>query len=116
MSKKIIQIIILFLIPLLSIAANDASTVPAVPTGIGLVAENLMVPISVFSNFINATCFVIGGSFLFACLIKYIEHGRSPWMVPISTVVFLLIAGLTLILLPFLSLLSDNALNVALMK
>lgn len=75
-------------------------------TGIGGVATNLMEPVGLMSDFIGSGCLLIGASFLFASLIKYIEHRRSPLMVPISTVVFLLIAGLILIGLPFLYLLT----------
>ena len=71
--------------------------------GFGAVAKNLMEPVSLFSSFIDAACFLIGGSFLFASVIKYVEHRRSPLMVPISTVIFLLIAGVLLVLLPFLA-------------
>lgn len=76
------------------------------PVGIGLVAQNMMTPVSLLTNFVSAACFIIGGSFLFASIIKFIEHRRSPLMVPISTVVFLFIAGTALVLLPFIMMLS----------
>lgn len=78
------------------------------PTGIGEVATNLMGPVSVISDFVYSACWIIGGGFLFACIVKYFEHRRSPLMVPMSTVVFLFIAGGILIALPFLSLYSDD--------
>jgi hypothetical protein len=65
-------------------------------------AGSIMEPITLFSNLINTACYLLGGSFIFASLIKYLEHKRSPLMVPISTVVFLLIAGIVLIFLPML--------------
>lgn len=71
--------------------------------GLGGVASNIMEPVGLFNDMIDTACFVIGGAFLFATIIKYFEHRRSPLMVPISTVIFLLIAGLILIGLPFLS-------------
>lgn len=73
-------------------------------TGFGQVAQNAMEPVTIFSQFVDAACFLIGGSFIFASIVKYIEHRRSPLMVSISTVIFLFIAGLFLIALPFLSL------------
>jgi hypothetical protein len=73
--------------------------------GFGAVAQNVMEPVTLLSQFVSAACYLIGGSFLFASIIKYIEHRRSPLMVPISTVVFLFIGGLLLVLLPFLPLL-----------
>lgn len=71
-------------------------------TGVGQVAVNVLDPVTLFSNFIGTACVVVGAGFLFATIIKYIEHKRSPLMVPISTVVFLLLAGLVLVGLPFL--------------
>lgn len=71
--------------------------------GVGDVARNLLEPVNLLSDFVHSACFIIGGSFLFACLVKYIEHRRNPIMVPMSTVVFLLIAGLFLILIALIS-------------
>lgn len=75
-------------------------------TGLGSVARNMLEPVYVLSDFVSATCFIIGSGFIFASIIKYIEHRRSPLMVPISTVIFLFIAGLLLIGLPFMWMLS----------
>lgn len=110
----IIRIIILMLIPILSIAAHQGS--PAPVTGLGQVARNLMEPVGLFADFVHSACIIIGAAFLFAAFIKYIEHRRSPLMVPISTVIFLLIAGIVLILLPFLSYLNENAVQYSLLK
>lgn len=71
--------------------------------GIGGMATNMMGSVNLVSDFVYSACVVIGGSFLFAAIIKYFEHRRSPLMVPISTVVFLVIAGILLLLLPLLS-------------
>ena|SRR5215208_4216001 len=79
-----------------------APTSREVRSGIGGVALNLMDPVSIFSGFISTACLLLGGAFIFAGIIKYIEHRRSPLMVPISTVVFLLIAGIALVLLPLI--------------
>lgn len=80
-------------------------------TGVGNVANNILEPVSVLSDFVKAACFIIGGSFLFASIIKYIEHRRSPLMVPISTVIFLIFGGLALIGLPFIWMLAQYANN-----
>ena len=69
---------------------------------LGALAGSAMGPISLFSSFINTSCYLLGGSFIFASLVKYLEHKSSPLMVPISTVVFLIVAGIVLILLPML--------------
>ena len=86
------------------------------PEGFGGVAEELMAPVGLMADFTYSACIVVGASFLFASLIKYIEHRRSPLMVPISTPVFLLIAGLVLVLMPFLSLLSSSAVRYSLFR
>lgn len=112
MNKTILRIFSLFLLPLSVFAQESAKHA----TGIGGVAINLMAPVSVFSDLVQTGCFVIGGSFLFASVIKYIEHRRSPLMVPISTVVFLVIAGIILIALPFLSYFLDYAIPFSLIK
>lgn len=93
-----------------------ATTAIAAGFGVGLVANNMMEPVSLLSDFVNSACFIIGGSFLFATIIKYIEHRRSPLMVPISTVIFLLIAGIVLVLLPFAYLLTENGLQFSLLR
>src|SRR5437773_1837355 len=105
-----LQIPLLFFFPMCSVA-SDASSV-----GMSAVALNLMEPITLFGDFIQTACFIIGASFLFASLIKYFEHRRSPTMVPIGTVIFLLISGIILILLPFLSLLIEHGVPFSLMK
>jgi hypothetical protein len=78
------------------------------PSGIGSVAKNLLEPVAYASDFIYTACFVIGGSFVFASLIKYIEHRRNPLAVTLGTVVFLFLAGFFLIALPFAYLIIQN--------
>lgn len=85
------------------------SSVKKRPEGIGKVANTMMDPVTLFSDMVYTGCLVIGASFLFAAIVKYVEHKRSPLMVPMSTVVFLVIAGLVLLILPFLSLVDGNA-------
>lgn len=85
-------------------------------TGIGGVADQLMGPVGLFSDFIYTACFVLGGSFLLASIIKYIDHRRSPLFVPISTVIFLIVAGLILIALPFAHILIKHGTAYSLMR
>ncbi|GEM_PF-1248277 len=108
--RFLLYICILILFPVMAIAADEQAVETV--SGIGQVAENLLEPLGLFSNFIHTACFVLGVSFLFASIIKYIEHRRSPLMVPISTVVFLIIAGAALLLLPLLSVLSDSSVSI----
>lgn len=95
---------------------NNAFARQQSSTGIGGMANSLMEPVGFASDFIYTMCFVIGGSFLFACIIKYTEHRRNPLAVPASTVVFLLIAGLFLIALPFAYLLIHHGTTYTLLK
>lgn len=98
--KSVFKIISLFLLPILAFANSSL--------GVGTVAQNVMEPVTLFSDFINTGCLLIGGCFLFASVIKYFEHRRSPLMVPLSTVIFLFIAGAILIALPFVSYLTSS--------
>lgn len=84
--------------------------------GIGTVATNLMDPVSVMADFLHSACVLVGGAFLFASIIKYFEHRRSPTMVPMSTVVFLLIAGLVLISLPLINYVTSNGFPYSLIR
>lgn len=104
--------IILFLLPLFVYAAQQKAGLP----GIGNVAQNLMEPVSLMADFIDTACFVLGGSFILASVVKYFEHKRSPLMVPISTVVFLLIVGIVLVCLPFVALVTEHGIPYSLMK
>lgn len=83
---------------------------------LGGMADNLLNPVGVMSSFISSGALLIGGAFLFASIIKYVEHKRSPLLVPMSTVVFLFIAGLILVLLPLAYMLTENGLPFSLTR
>lgn len=85
-------------------------------TGIGAVAQNMMEPVGLASNFVFTGCYVIGASFIFSSIIKYNEHRRSPLMVSLGTVFFLLFAGIFLIALPFTYMLTQSGAPHHLMK
>lgn len=77
--------------------------------GLGRVSTHIILePMTYASHFINTVCLAVGLSFLFASVIKYVEHKRSPLMVPMSTVVFLLISGILLVLLPFVAVITKQ--------
>ncbi len=101
MTKLIIRINSLFLLFLPAFSWARSS-------GLGQVAQNIIEPVSIFSSFVQTGSMVLGASFLLTCIIKYIEHRRSPLMVPLSRVIFLLVAGIVLIILPFLSMLAGS--------
>jgi hypothetical protein len=84
--------------------------------GVGDVANNLMDPLTFMGDFLQAGCFIVGGGFIFASVVKFFDHRRSPTMVPLSTVVLLFIAGLVLVALPFLSYVLPYAVPFTLLK
>lgn len=100
----ILLLIVIF--PQILLAAED----------LGHVAVNVYQPVSILGDFVHTACFVIGGAFIFTSIIKYFEYRRSPLMTPLSTVVFLVVAGLVLIILPFLAYFTDNGLPFTLMN
>jgi len=108
--------ILIYMTALLSSFYFQAFAAYQRPTGIGGMANNMMDPVGLFSDFVYTGCIVIGGSFVFASIVKYFEHRRSPLMVPISTVVFLLIAGILLLLLPFLAYIDPNGVRYSLFR
>ncbi len=75
---------------------------------LGEVAQNITEPIEAVSGFVSIGCLLVGMACLFAALVKYFEHRKSPLSVPISMVVWLVIIGLLLLLLPFAYLITDN--------
>jgi RsiW-degrading membrane proteinase PrsW (M82 family) len=89
-----------FLFSQAAFAANELS--------LGRVADNITEPIQVVSAFVSVGCLIVGVACLFATVVKYFEHRRSPLHVPISTVVWLLIIGLLLLFLPFAYIITEN--------
>lgn len=109
MTNLMLKTAMLLFFPLLALAAKP-------PSGIGGMAANLMAPVSVLSDFVSSGCLLLGVSFLFASIVKYIEHKRSPLMVPISTVVFFIIAGIALIAIPVCSYLYEYGVPYSLFR
>lgn len=86
------RVILFFIIPGLAVAAQGE--------GFGFVAENLMEPVSVLSEFVSTASFIIGLSFIFASIIRYMQYRVNPLAFPISSVVTLFIMGVVLVCLP----------------
>lgn len=105
-----------FLKVIMVLSSTPTLALAAKGVGLGRVASNLMDPVSVISDFVHSGCLLIGGSFLFASIVKYAEHKKSPTMVPISTVIFLLIAGLVLVSLPLVSYVTSNGVPYSIIK
>lgn len=79
----------------------------------GEVADNITEPIQVVTGFVSIGCLIIGIACLFAALVKYFEHRRNPLHVPFSTVFWLIIIGLLLLLLPFAYIVTGNTASFA---
>ncbi len=102
MVNFLFKTILFFMLPAIVLAYSTGGT------GLGGVAVNMMEPVTLVSDFVDTGCIVVGIGFLIASIVKYIEHRRSPLMVPISTVIFLLVAGIVLVLMPFLSVFTES--------
>lgn len=83
-------------------------------SGFGGVADNLMTPVTVLSDFMNGTALVIGISCLFASFVKYLEYRRNSMATPISRAILLLIVGIVLTCLPFVSHLTESGIPFSL--
>jgi len=74
----------------------------------GSMAANITEPIDIVAGFVSVACLLLGVCCLFASLVKYLEHRRSPLFIPISTVLWLVIIGLLLLILPFAYVITGN--------
>jgi len=93
MKKKLILLVWLALnIPINATFASDFLTV----------IDNVSGPITLFTQAIYSACYVIGIGFLFGSIVQYRQHRQNPTQVRISTPIFLLIAGIVLLFLPWL--------------
>lgn len=94
MKKHLIFQVILFIIfySLADIIFAKAS--------LGEVAGNISSVMSGLANIFYQVCFILGGCFIFAGIIKYVEHRTNPLMVTWSMIFFLFIAGIIFILIP----------------
>lgn len=91
---------LLFFISSSSFAWNDLS--------FGLVAQNITEPLEVVSGFVSVGCLIVGLACLFASLVKFFEYRRNPLAIQLSTVVWLFIIGLLLLILPFAYIITEN--------
>lgn len=84
---------------------------PSVATashGIGLIAENLMEPVNILTDFVGTASIIIGVCALFGAFLRYMQHRTNPMIAPTSTIVLLLVIGIVLVCLPFIYLLTES--------
>jgi len=77
-------------------------------TGLGDVAESLIAPVGLISNFISATAVAIGIACLFGALLRYHQFRINPVAAPISSVITLLVLGIALLCLPLLKVITGD--------
>jgi hypothetical protein len=97
--KRIILSCILWFVPI---------TLAMAEQGFGNVAENLLTPVIVVSDFVNTASIIVGISFIFGGFLRYLQHRVNPLAVPISTVVLLEVMGVFLVCLPLAYKLSEG--------
>jgi hypothetical protein len=68
----------------------------------GEVASNIYEPVSIIIQLVRAVSFISGGGLILGGLIKYIDYRRNPIAVRLSTVTFMFIFGVSLILIGFI--------------
>ena len=83
---------LMFLFPIATFADENE--------GFGYIAQSLIEPVSVISEFVASASIIIGISFLFGGFLRYLQYRINPMASPISTVVMLLIMGVVLVCLP----------------
>ncbi|MDX1901104.1 MAG: hypothetical protein SFW66_03745 [Gammaproteobacteria bacterium] len=76
--------------------------------GIGDVANNLMVPVVLASGFLASASFIVGMSFLFSSVIRFVQYRTNPLANPLSKVFFMFFSGIFLLFLPLIYHLTDN--------
>jgi hypothetical protein len=74
----------------------------------GDLANDLLGPVTVLSDFVGTASWIVGFSCLFASLFRYLQYRVNPLAAPISTVIVLLVLGILLLCLPFTYLLTGT--------
>lgn len=76
--------------------------------GIGVLANNLLLPVSVVSTFLDYASIIIGLTCIFAGIIRYAQYRVNPLMSPISSVILLLVIGAILIAFPYIYAITES--------
>jgi hypothetical protein len=75
-------------------------TLAEAPSGVGGIANNLLQPVSLMTDFVTSGALAAGVGFLFGAFIKYMQHRKNPMASTIGNVILLLIIGILLLCLP----------------
>lgn len=76
---------------------------------LGEVSQNLLGPATGIGHLMNAICYLVGLGFLLTGLLQYKYHRENPQQVKLSTPISLLLIGLAMLALPFLSMMSTSS-------
>ncbi len=82
--------------------------------GLGQVANNILEPVTVASNFLAGAAIVIGMTCIFSAFLRYMQHRVNPLAQPISTVILLLVLGFFLLVLPLVYKLTESGIPFSL--
>lgn len=92
--RQFLYIVGLWGLSRVSLADNDF--------GFGEIAVYFTEPIKAATSVVSNASIVVGVSFLFAALLRYLQYRVNPLAAPISNVIFLLILGIVLVCLPLI--------------
>jgi|GEM_PF-745033 len=92
------------------VAILSFSSVCFADTGdFGQVVNNILNPVSGFTDAFYKICYVLGGMLIVGSGIQYNLYRKNPVQVRLSNVFFLLIVGLVVVCLPFIVQLSSSS-------
>lgn len=66
--------------------------------GIGDVASNIYQPVTIMIQLVRAVSVLCGAGLILGSLLKYLEYRRNPVAVRLSMVIFMLLFGISLLL------------------
>lgn len=73
----------------------------AVP--LGAVTHNIMQPTTLLTDFAYLACYIIGLALIVGAGMQYRTHRMNPMQVPLSRVIFWLVFGIAIFVLPFVA-------------
>lgn len=76
---------------------------------LGQAAENMLVPIGLFTEGFYKICYILGGTLILGAGIQYKNYRDNPSAVRLSTPVVLFLLGVSFILLPLIGMTSPGA-------
>lgn len=84
------------------------------PIGIGAAATNFMEPVTIMANFMGSLAIIVGLSFILGSFLKYLEFRANPYGAQFGTVIFLLLLGILLMLLPLAYMYTEGGIPLSL--